>query len=262
MEASPTVDTDAVSVAHDRFWDSYSSYYDAIYRLIPYRGLLWDAFQALELEPEMRLLDAGCGSGNLEHFIGQKPHPPVHIDAVDFSPGMLERGRVKCADLDYVRFAQADLSARLPFEDATFDRVVSVHVLYALGDQDATVRELLRVLKPDGILVIANPTPEFAAPPLVVDHLRRIRNIWTFARKAQAVLAAVAALGTSVGMVALNSAVINRREREGTYHSMSSSEFRAFLERRRADGVTRFDIHPAMAEQSLLATASKAAYAA
>ena len=58
---------------------------------MPYRKLLWDAFEALELEPGMRVLDAGCGTGNFEHFLAEKNHPPIQIDAVDFSAEMLAR---------------------------------------------------------------------------------------------------------------------------------------------------------------------------
>ena len=75
----------------DRFWNTYSTYYDSLYRLMPYRKLLWDAFEALELEPGLRVLDAGCGTGNLEHFIAQKGDPSVRIDAIDFASAMLER---------------------------------------------------------------------------------------------------------------------------------------------------------------------------
>jgi SAM-dependent methyltransferase len=135
-----------VGAEHDRFWDTYSIYYDSVYRLMPYRKLLWDVLQALELEPGMRMLDAGCGTGNLEHFIAQKNPPPVAIEAIDFSPAMLSRARAKCAGLDYIRFTQANLDARLPFDDSTFDRIVSINVLYTLPNQDASVAEILRVL--------------------------------------------------------------------------------------------------------------------
>ncbi len=251
-----------IPAGSDRFWSSYSTYYDSLYRLMPYRKMLWDAFEALELNPGLRVLDAGCGTGNLEHFIAQKNHPPIRVEAIDFSSGMLERARAKCAGLDYVRFTQANLSERLPFEDATFDRIVSIHVLYALDDQDFTMRELLRVLKPDGILVLANPKPEFSWGPLAADHFRRIGNIWGFARRSKAFLASVGTLATTaLAAIVLNSAVIDRRERSGEYHSMDQPEFEAFLEQRRADGVTSYRIDQAMAEQSLLATANKAVFA-
>lgn len=253
--------TGAVTVA-DGFWDTYSTYYDSVYRLMPYRKLLWDVFEALELKARMRILDAGCGTGNLEHFIAEKSHPTVEIDAVDFSPAMLARARAKCADLEYVRFAETDLDGRLPFEDATFDRIVSINVLYALKDQVASVRELLRVLKPGGKLVLASPKPEFRWRPLAAEHFRRIGNIWGASRKAKAVLSgAVTMSTTAAGSFVLNTLVINRRERRGDYHSMGQPELKAFFEQRRADGVGDFSIEPTMADQSLLATASKASAA-
>ena len=152
---SPTV-VEAHS-GSDRFWDTYSRYYDSIYRLFPYREMLWDVFTTLELEPGMRVLDAGCGTANVERFIAEKDHPPIQVDAVDFSASMLERARANCSHLDFVTFTQGDLNGRLPFEDSTFDRIVSINVLYALDDQAAVLAEWLRVLKPGGKIVIANP---------------------------------------------------------------------------------------------------------
>jgi ubiquinone/menaquinone biosynthesis C-methylase UbiE len=250
------------SADSSRFWNNYSTYYDCLYRLMPYRKLLWDAFEALDLTPGLRVLDAGCGTGNLERFIAEKNHPPVTIDAIDFSSAMLSRARANCIDLDYVRFTQADLGERLPFEDATFDRVVSIHVLYALENQDATMRELLRVLKPEGKLVLANPKPEFSWRPLAAEHFRRIRNVWGPTRKAKAVLGSLITMSTTVvGSLVMNSLVIDRRERAGEYHSMAQPELESFLEQRRVDGVATYRIDEAMAEQSLLATAGKALYA-
>jgi len=246
----------------DRFWDLYSRFYDCIYHLMPYRKLLWDTYQALDLEPGMRVLDAGCGTGNLELFISEKPHPPIVVEGLDFSPSMLARARSKCRDLDFVEFKQCDLNGPLPYPDASFDRIVSVNVLYALEERDETMRELLRILKPGGRIVITSPTPEFSIAPLLVDHVRRVRNIWGFSRKAQRVLSSVWILATSgVGSIILNVFVINRRESAGRYHSLDLTGLETFLARHRLSGLDDVHIEPALVQQNLFATATKVAAA-
>jgi ubiquinone/menaquinone biosynthesis C-methylase UbiE len=249
----------AAEAGPDRFWDTYSRYYDCVYMLMPYRKLLWDAFEALDLEPGMRVLDAGCGTGNFEHFIAEKNHPSVAIDAVDFSPEMLKRAGTKLGGLDYVRFTQADLNGTLPFADATFDRVVSINVLYALEDWDHTMGELLRVLKPEGRMVLTSSTNEFSSGPILADHIRRIGNIWGTKRKARAVLDTVRAVATTgVGSMALNTFVINRRESKGRYYSPDHDALRAFLRGHEPNGVEDFSVGLSMADQNFLATATKA----
>jgi len=98
--------------------------------------------------------------------------------------------------------------------------------------------------------------------PLAAEHFRRIGNIWGASRKAKAVLTTIGTLSTTaIGAIAMNSAVIDRRERAGEYHSMAQPELEAFFEQRRADGLDGYQIQQAMADQSLLATAGKALYA-
>lgn len=248
----------AAEPATDRFWDLYSRFYDSIYHLMPYRQLLWDTYQALELEPGMRVLDAGCGTGNLELFVSEKPHPPVEFHGVDFSPEMLARARHKCRDLDFVSFAQCDLNKPLPYPDGSFDRIVSINVLYALERRDETMQELLRVLKPEGRIVLTSPTPEFSIAPLIVDHLRRVRNIWGLSRKVRRVATSGWVLATSgLGSIALNVLVINRRENAGRYTSLGFGDFEAFLERHRGTGLADVRIEPALVRQNLFATATK-----
>ncbi len=246
----------------DRFWDLYSRFYDSVYHLMPYRKLLWDTYQALELQPGIRVLDAGCGTGNLELFISEKPHPPVEIEGVDYSQAMLARARSKCRDLSFVEFKRCDLNRPLPYPDASFDRIVSVNVLYALEKRDDTMRELLRILKPGGRLVITSPTPEFSIAPLLLDHMRRVRNIWGFSRKARRVLGSISILATSgVGSIILNVFVINRRENAGRYHSLDLTDLEAFLARHGPSGIGDVRIQPALAQQNLFATATKMAAA-
>jgi ubiquinone/menaquinone biosynthesis C-methylase UbiE len=252
-------DSDSAVVSHDPFWDLYSRCYDSVYQLIPYRGLLWDTFQALELEPGMRVLDAGCGTANLELFISEKPHPSIQVNALDFSPHMLKRASRKCAHLDWVDFARADLGATLPFEDSTFDRLVSVNVLYTLEDWDFAFSEFLRVLKPEGRMVLASSAPDFDGGELFRDHIRRIRNIWGFRRRAATVLSNIGTFST-LGLVSglMNSLVIDRREKRGQYHSPGVDELGEFFDRHRPDGLADFQIGWSMADQDFLSTLTKA----
>jgi len=225
-----------------------------------YRNLLWDAYQALDLRPGMKLLDAGCGTGNFEFFISHKSPPPIQIEALDFSPGMLARAKRKCRDLDHVRFRQADLNARLPFPDASFDRILSINVLYALEDRDRTMRELMRVLKAGGVIVLTSPAPHFAWLPLVKDHFGRVRNIWGIHRKVFRVLDSIRVLSTqTVGSFLLNVLVIDRREDKGEYHHLDRHEFMELLAGCESHGLVDFDIQPAFAMQNLFATAVKVA---
>ena len=248
----------AADTRPDGFWDTYSKYYDGVYQLMPYRKLLWDTFEALDVQPGMRILDAGCGTGNFEHFIAEKDHPPVTIDAVDFSPEMLALARTKCAHLEHVSFTQADLNGTLPFPDATFDRIVSINVLFALNDWDATIEEFLRVLKPEGRMVLTSSLSEFNWAPVLKEHVARIGNIWGARRRARAVADMLRAVArTGVGALALNVMVINRRESQGHYYSPNSDALASFLQQHSAHGVGDYQVRRSMAGQNFLATATK-----
>lgn len=254
--------TGAEEPVRDVFWDRYAKYYDCVNRLMPYRKLLWDAYQALELEPGMRVLDAGCGTGNLELFVEEKSPPPITIEAIDFSPGMLATASAKCAHLDWVRFRPGDLEQRLRYEDATFDRVVSINVLYTLSDWRRTVREFMRVTKPGGRVVVTSTKPGLRYLPLAIDHFGRIKNIWGFSRKVGTVIDTLRILPAGVGAGIANFFVLDRREKEGLYRSFEADELRLFFdEQGREDPLDGYAIWPALADQNLMASVTKAAAA-
>ena len=246
----------------DRFWDLYSKYYDAILPLMPYRKLLWDAYDALDLAPGMKVLDAGCGTGNFEAFISEKNPPRIEIVAVDFSASMLAVAREKCRLLDWVSFSLGNLNTRLPYPDDSFDCIVSIHVMYALEDWDETMHEFLRVRKPHGVMVLTSSAPDFRAGPLIADHIRRIRNIWGFSRKVRSLVSAAWVWSTSgVAAAMLNIFVIDRREAQGRYLSLDKAAVCEFLERNAPRGLDSYDVGLAMAGQNFFARATKAATA-
>lgn len=99
----------------------------------------------------LAVLDVGCGDGKLAVELARRG---ASVAAVDVSPAMLDAARRRAADagshLD-LRVAAAD---DLPFPDASFDVVVAVTVLCFVADTRPVYREIARVLKPGGRLVI------------------------------------------------------------------------------------------------------------
>ena len=102
----------------------------------------------LDLAPSHALLDAAGGTGRVAGVFAASVARAVVCDA---SPRMLAQARQK--GLEAVK---AELEA-LPFADATFDRILLVDAFHHVNDQRIALRELLRVLKPAGRLVIEEP---------------------------------------------------------------------------------------------------------
>ncbi|MCP5083073.1 MAG: class I SAM-dependent methyltransferase [Alphaproteobacteria bacterium] len=110
---------------------------------------------------QVRLLDAGCGTGNYSAALA--PHVG-RLNGIDFNPDMLAQAAAKLQDeiaQDRAKLEQGSLMA-LPFEDETFDAVMINQVLHHLEDgkdparngHRAAVNECARVLKPGGILLV------------------------------------------------------------------------------------------------------------
>lgn len=84
----------------------------------------------------------------------------AHIVAADFSPGMIAEGRRRHGGIPNLEFVQAD-ATDLPFADGEFDATTMSFGLRNVNDPKKALRELLRVTRPGGRLVIC----EFSHPP-------------------------------------------------------------------------------------------------
>ena len=112
-------------------------------------ALLEPAVARLDTRGDVRLLDAGCGTGaNLLH-LGRLGRATGIDRAPEATAGCRARG---------VRAARAGLQA-LPFADGVFDVVVSFDVLYHawVDDDRAAVGEMMRVLRPGGLMLVRVP---------------------------------------------------------------------------------------------------------
>jgi SAM-dependent methyltransferase len=145
-------------------------------------------FDDLGLRAGDLLLDAGAGFGRHAYAAARRG---ARVVALDYAPdevgvtratfaAMIEAGEIPATA--YVGACRGD-ATRLPFADATFDRVVTSEVLEHIQDDVAAIEELARVLKPGGSLGVTVPSTwpervnwllshEYHAPASVGGHVR------------------------------------------------------------------------------------------
>jgi len=110
---------------------------------------------ALEPEPGETMLEVGPGTGYYTVSVARRLGPGGTLHAFDLQQEMLDHmlRRAQAEGIDNVVARQGDARA-LPYPDATFDAAFLVTVLGEIPDQDGALRELRRVLKPGGRVVI------------------------------------------------------------------------------------------------------------
>jgi ubiquinone/menaquinone biosynthesis C-methylase UbiE len=102
-------------------------------------------------DPALRVLDVGCGPGDLSIRISQNCH---EVWGVDVTPEMIQIAEEKTASAPAnVYFQQAD-ACDLPFENHSFDTVMSINALQTMTRPEMALMEMSRVLKPGGELLL------------------------------------------------------------------------------------------------------------
>jgi ubiquinone/menaquinone biosynthesis C-methylase UbiE len=133
------------------FFDAWSRIYDLpLVQRATYRPVHDVVLRALHETRARSVLDIGCGTGQLAARI-RGELPAAAIVGCDFSAGMLQRAAARVEAIDWVR---GD-AGRLPFRDGIFDAIVSTEAFHWFPDQNAALRELYRVLRPGGRLLLA-----------------------------------------------------------------------------------------------------------
>lgn len=109
-------------------------------------------FDQFEITSQSRILELGCGVGNLWWLNQERIGEEWSVVLGDFSQGMIEKVQRKLAgiEMDFL-FAVLD-AGEIPFGDGRFDVVIANHMLYHVADVNRTLQEIWRVLRPGGIL--------------------------------------------------------------------------------------------------------------
>ena len=251
-----------------RFWDQYLSKYLLITKSHDFRNLLSlvDLMLGSPQDGEY-VLDAGCGNGHYGAWLlwsiaakikeipqnnGALRIFPRNYIGLDFAPKAVEEATVHLNSMEKeistsigihtgLRFAfiLADLNYRLPFPDSLFEKICCNLVISYVEHAKATMRELMRVLKPNGRLVVTSLKP-FA------DLSQIYRNFVVQVNNEQEIDEARRLL-SSAGR-------IHQKEVEGLYRFFSEGALRALVARSGGSNIRSFQV---FGDQAFLVACSK-----
>jgi arsenite methyltransferase len=128
------------------------------------------------LAPGERILDLGSGAGTDSLIAAQMVGETGRVTGIDMTPEMLAKARAAATEIGVtnVEFVEGE-AEHLPFDDESFDIVISNGVIDLIPDKDGVFAELHRVLVPGGRLQIADVTIQ---NPVSEEGRRKI-DLWT-----------------------------------------------------------------------------------
>lgn len=131
------------------FYDFIQKY---IVRDVRYKTLL---IEQADIRSGQSVLDLGCGTGTLA-IMAKRAQPKAEVFGLDADPDMLKVARYKSTQQNAPVKFDVGFTNKLPYPDASFDRVLSSIMIHHLKtpDKELTAREVYRVLKPGGQLHI------------------------------------------------------------------------------------------------------------
>ena len=157
-------------------FDSVASRYDLMNDLMS-AGLhrAWKAYTVMvaNVQPGQRVLDIAGGTGDLALAFARKVGPTGQVVHTDINEAMLRTGRDRLLDAGVILPTAVCDAEKLPFPDSHFDLVSVAFGLRNMTHKDAALREMARVLKPGGRLLVL----EFSQ---VAKPLRKAYDVYSF----------------------------------------------------------------------------------
>ncbi len=153
MTSSTVPEVDTVKSRLKKTW--MAGDYDRFSRYL--EGGAREFYERLPLVPGSRLLDVGCGSGQLALMAAKDG---FQVTGVDIAGNLVERARTRAqAEGLSASFHEADAEA-LPFEEGSFEAVASLIGAMFAPRPSLVAKEMMRVCMPGGLIAMANWTPQ------------------------------------------------------------------------------------------------------
>lgn len=130
----------------------------------------------IDINPEMRILDLGCGTGYLTFPMALR-NANVSVVGLDIVANTITRNveQAKNQGLSNIQFVSYD-GEYFPFEDEAFDLVVTRYALHHFPEIEKSLMEVSRVLKPCGRLFISDPRPNECDTTRFVDEYMQLKK--------------------------------------------------------------------------------------
>jgi 2-polyprenyl-3-methyl-5-hydroxy-6-metoxy-1,4-benzoquinol methylase len=169
----------------DEYWDSknlesgecYKPFSNSVEPVFINRHLSM-LFQAADLFPGAKVLDFGCATGWLTLGMAEMG---MIASGVDISPKAIQLAEEFLVHRGLRPNSVASYNVYkgniLPYEDASFDRIVCFDAFHHVRDQEATLREMARILRPGGRIAMCEPGPDHSKSPVSQGEMRKFNVI-------------------------------------------------------------------------------------
>lgn len=139
----------------------WASFYDTIVKLMSFgkdKAIRQASIELAQIKPGDKVLDVGCGTGDLTLEAKKLAGPTGEVYGTDASPIMIEQAQQKAARTNVNVTFQVGLVEKIDFPENQFDVVLSSLMMHHLPDdlKRAGLTEIFRILKPGGRLVIVD----------------------------------------------------------------------------------------------------------
>lgn len=208
----------------------FQRFYRMRYQLMPFRKLLWDVLQASDIHRSTKVLNIRGISNHFSAFFSEKTLKPLNIHMSEIWAYELFEG---------------SSSLLFPYETSSFDTIICLDAFDLFEDRSKLFKEMSRILKHDGTLVMSYSKPNLKVIPIIKDQLVRIKNIYGLKRKTYAIIKSIILIPLSIlNLTKRSKSLINKKSQ-----SVEKIDIASYLY---ASGFSGVNIRYACADQVYL----------
>jgi SAM-dependent methyltransferase len=185
-----------------------------------------DGYEMLALRPGDSVLDVGCGAGEVCVELSGMVGPQGRVAGVDLSESMIAAARRTVAAGGRAIELRVASVYELPFEDGVFDGVRAERVFQHLDDPEAALREMIRVARPGGRILVADPDHSQAG--LAIDDPAH-RNVYDAIQRAMARMIVNPSSGTRLRGMFVRAGLVGTTQRVRSVDFSNADFMRTFF---------------------------------